>query len=422
MARWSQGNTPGAAIVVIQDGRVAREKGYGLADLETKERINPRTTFDIASVSKQFTAMAVMMLVERGQLNYADALSKFFPEFQSDARQITIRQLLNHTSGILDYSLIWGESKKLKGNVPRINENVVRFLARQKQLRFPPGQRWEYSNSNYVLLAQIVSKASGEPFPQFVKKHIFQPLGMNESFVYDKSQAARGGRATGYVSQGSGFKPADRNPENYVCGDGQVNSTIEDLAKWDQALSTEKLVKASTLKEAFAPGELNDGTPVSYGFGWGLGRYRGLHFVSHGGDTDGFAAQITRFPEQHFTVIVLSNDEQFTPPFAVANKIASIYLADDLKSPVVVQLAPERLSDYAGSYALYDLVLKISLEGGALWLTPPGQNKVKLVPVSGEEFLIEGSHGASSIGFNKNSQGKVTCLALLDQNGTPLCK
>lgn len=216
MARWSQGNTPGAAIIVIQEGRVVHEKGYGLADLKTKERIKPRTAFDIASVSKQFTAMAVMMLVERGQLNYADTLSKFFPEFQSDARQITLRQLLNHTSGILDYSLVWSESKKLKGNVPRINENVARFLARQKKLRFPPGQRWEYSNSNYVLLAQIVSKVSGELFPQFVKEHIFQPLGMNDSFVYDKSQAARGGRATGYVSQGSGFKPAGRNPENYV--------------------------------------------------------------------------------------------------------------------------------------------------------------------------------------------------------------
>src|SRR5262249_9414656 len=152
--------------------------------------------------------------------------------------------------------------EKLKGNMPRTTENAVKFLAKQEQLRFQPGQRWEYSNSNYVLLAQIVGQVSGESFPQFVKENIFQPLGMNDSFVYDKTQAINGGRAIGYMSQGGGFKPAVRNAENYVYGDGQINSTIEDMAKWDQSLYTEKLVKASMLKEAFAAGQLSDGTRV----------------------------------------------------------------------------------------------------------------------------------------------------------------
>jgi CubicO group peptidase (beta-lactamase class C family) len=422
MARWSQGNMPGAAIIVLRDGRALHKKGYGLANLTTKERISSKTVFDIASVSKQFTAMAVMILVERGKLNYADTLSKFFPEFQSDARLITVRQLLNHTSGIMDYTLVWGESKKLKDNAPRTAENVVRFLAGRKQLRFPPGQRWEYSNSNYALLAQIVSRVSGESFPQFVRKNIFQPLGMNDSFVYDKNQTAREGLAAAYVAQGDGFKPADRNPENYVYGDGQVNSTVEDLAKWDQSLYSETLVKASTLKEAFAPGQLNDGTPVNYGFGWGLGRHHGLNFVAHSGGTDGFVAQITRFSEQHFSVILLSNCEQFTLPYAVANKIASIYLAENLKSPAAVQLAPQILSEYVGRYSLYDVVLQITLENSAFWLTPPGQKRVKLAPVSDKEFTIEGSNGTSSIGFNRNSQGRITCLTLLDQNGIAFCR
>jgi CubicO group peptidase (beta-lactamase class C family) len=181
MARWSQGKTPGAAVIVIQDGRVLYEKGNGMADLQTRKPINPTTVFDIASVSKQFTAMAVMILVERGSLNYADTLSKFYPEFPPYARQVTIRHLLNQTSGIIDYTLQWGESKKLKGNTPRTSENVVRFLARQQRLEFNPGLRWEYSNSNYVILAQIVSKVAGESFPQFVKRNIFQPSGMNDS-------------------------------------------------------------------------------------------------------------------------------------------------------------------------------------------------------------------------------------------------
>lgn len=422
MTRWSQGNTPGAAVIVIQENRVLHEKGYGLADLKTKERITPETVFDIASLSKQFTAMAVMILVERGKLSYEDTLSKFFPEFRRDAADVTVRQLLNHTSGILDYTLVWGESKKLRGNVARTNENVVRFLAGQKRLRFPPGRRWEYSNSNYVLLAQIVSRVSGESFPRFVRENIFEPLGMNDTFVYDKSRAERRGRATGYVSRGSGFEPAERNPQNYVSGDGQVNSTIEDMSRWDEALYTEKLVSSSTLRKAFSPGRLNDGTQVSYGFGWGLGRYRGLRFAGHGGETDGFTAQITRFPEQRFTVIVLSNYEQFTPLYAVAGKIASIYLAANLMPPHAVQPTPQLLEDYVGSYALYDLVLKVGLEDGALWLMLPEQKRAKLLPVSDEEFLIEGSGGASSIGFNRSSQGRITCLSLLDQNGTTLCK
>jgi len=422
MARWSQGKTPGAAVIVIQDGRVLYEKGYGLADLQTKKPISPATLFDIASVSKQFTAMAVMILFERGKLDYSDTLSKFFPEFPPYAQQVTIRHLLNQTSGILDYTLQWGESKKLKGNTPRTSENVVRFLARQQQLEFNPGQRWEYSNSNYVLLASIVSKVAGESFSQFVKKNIFQPLGMNDSFVYDATRSNSAAQATGYVSQGSGFMPAERNRENYVYGDGQVNSTIEDMYKWDLALYTDELVKASTLAAAFTSGTLNDGTPISYGFGWGLGKYRGLRFVAHGGDTDGFVAQITRFPEQHFTVVLLSNFEQFPPAFAISNKIAGIYLANKLTLPVSVNPTSHLLSNYAGKYSLYDLVLKVTLEDGALWLIAPNQKKLKLTPTSQDEFIIEESRGESSVGFNRNHQGAITSLSLLDQNGIMLSR
>ena len=169
---------------------------------------------------------------------------------------------------------------------------------------------------------------------------------MNDSFVYDKAQgqgaAAIANRAIGYVARGSGFRPAEGNAENYVVGDGQVNTTAEDLAKWDRAIDSGTLVMPSTLAAAFEPGRLNDGTPLTYGFGWGLGRYRGLRVTSHGGETDGFAAQLTRFPDQHLTVIILSNDEQLSPPpFALANRIADLYLSGDVKSPVSVDLTPE---------------------------------------------------------------------------------
>ena len=167
---------------------------------------------------------------------------------------------------------------------------------------------------------------------------------------------------------------------------------------------------------------MNDGTPISYGFGWGLGKYRGLHFVSHGGNTDGFVAQITRFPEQHFTVVLLSNFEQFPPAFAISNKIAGIYLANKLTLPVSVKPTPHLLSNYVGKYSLYDLVLKVTLEDGALWLIAPHQKKLKLTPTSQDEFIIEESRGESGVGFNRNDQGAITSLSLLDQNGIMLSR
>jgi len=225
-------------------------------------------------------------------------------------------------------------------------------------------------------------------------------------------------RATGYTSRGGRVAPADRNAENYVYGDGQVNSTANDLAKWVRALSGTALVSAATLKEAFTPARTEDETPVNYGFGWGLGRYRGASVVGHGGETDGFAGQLTYFPQLDFTVIVLSNNEHLPAPFAIANRIAAIYLAAELKPPMPVSVATERLNTYVGTYALYDLALKIRSDDRTLWLVPAGQKQVKLVPVSDDEFLLDGSNGASSLVFHRNAGGTVTCVSLLDQNGT----
>jgi len=419
LSRWVQAGTPGAAVIVVRHGQVLLEKGYGLADVATQAPITPRTVFDIASVSKPFTAMSILMLVEHGKLRYTDTLGTFFPAFPADARQVTVRQLLTHTSGMPDYTLAWGETRRPSDGTPRTAGNVVAFLSRQR-LRFTPGSRWEYSNSNYVLLAQIVGAAAGEPFPQYVRTHIFEPLGMHDSFVYERSGTST--RATGYTSRGSRSAVAERNPENYVYGDGQVNSTVGDLAKWARALSGNTLVGADTLKEAFTPARTLDGTPVNYGFGWGLGRYRGASFVGHGGETDGFAAQLTHFPQLDLTVVLLSNNEGIPAPFAIANAIAAIYLADELKSPAPIAVAPERLRTYAGTYALYDLELKVRDDSGTLSLVPTGRKPVTLVPVADDEFVLDGSDGASTLVFHRNAGGAVTCLALLDQNGTTFWK
>ncbi len=335
MAPWSKGDTPGAAIVVIQDGRVVHERGYGLANLETRTPIRPDTVFDLASVSKQFSAMAIMVLAERGKLSYDDSLSKFFPEFPPYARKITIRHLLDHTSGLPDYMDLFAKTGKINkdgkmGGFEPTSRDAVELLARQKELLFDPGEKYEYSNSGFAVLGQIVEKASGERFAKFLKDNIFQPLGMNSTLVLDETRPRIKNRAISYSREGNGYKDIDYDPLNWIYGDGNVNTTIEDMVKWDQALYTEKLVKQSTLRQAFTSGKLNNGRAIGYGFGWRVAKRFGLNCLSHGGLWVGFASYIMRFPDQHFTVIVLSNLAQF-PTDTLTPKIAKIYLPDKIR-------------------------------------------------------------------------------------------
>lgn len=339
LAPWSQGDTPGAAILVIKDGQVLLKKGYGLANLETRQPIDPDTAFLLCSVTKQFTAMAVMILAERGKLRYEDPLSSFFPEFPPYAQRITVRHLLQHTAGLPEYDDLFVASGRIDGFWPRsaksrpsafepTSKDVLRLLAQQKELQFAPGERWQYSNSGYVILAQIVEKASGQTFAQFLQQEIFQPLGMKRSRLYDETRPTIGKRATSYRLAANGvYRDIDYAPQNAVYGGDNIYSTIEDMYQWDQALYTENLVRAATLREAFTPGRLNDGTATRYGFGWGLQEALGREALAHGGSWLGFRTYILRFPDQRFTVIVLANLAEFEPD-VIATEISRIYLDD----------------------------------------------------------------------------------------------
>jgi len=311
--------------MVIRDGKVLHKKGYGLADVAAKTPIDEHTIFDLASVSKQFTAMAIMILAERGKLSYDDPLSKFFPELPPYAAKITVRHLLNHTSGLPDYM---GEYQKLgkPGFEPTARE-VIGMLAGIREPLFAPGEKWQYSNSGYVVLAQVAEKASGVSFPAFVKTNIFVPLGMNSSVVADEARPTIAHRAISYRGEGSDAVNIDYTPLNRVYGDGNVNTSIEDMYKWDQALYTDKLVTQSTIEQAFTPGTLNDGSRTTYGFGWTIGAVNGRRMVLHGGAWVGFRTFIARIPSERFTVIVLSNRASFNPG-VVGQQIAQVYLGD----------------------------------------------------------------------------------------------
>lgn len=285
-------------ILVAEKGKILYKNALGLANFATKEKMKIQSVFYLASVSKQFTTMAIMMLAEKGMLSYEDRLSKFFPDFPSWANRVTIRHLMNHTSGVPDHFRL-GISKP-----DLTNADVVKALGKQESLQFDPGEKYQYSNGGYVLLAQIVEKVAKTPFHLFLKKNIFSPLGMTHSLVYDESKPAIQHRAIGCSAFG---EKSDYNI--LTMGPGGIFSNIEDLFKWDQALYGEKLIKQKTLAEAFTPGTLNNGKKTTYGFGWGISERDGEKIVAHSGGLAAFRTFIGRRLHSKDTIILLTNNE-----------------------------------------------------------------------------------------------------------------
>jgi CubicO group peptidase (beta-lactamase class C family) len=284
------------SILVAEHGELLYKKGFGKASIKESVDYTPGTQSYLASLTKQFTAMAIMFLEENNKLSYDDKLSKYFPGFPPYADKITIRNLLNHASGIPDYFSLGIVHPDLK------NEEVLKALIKVDSLHFQPGNKFEYSNSGYVLLAMIVEKISGLPFQKFLKKNIFDPLGMNNTLVYDTSKPDMKIRAHGY-----NLFWGDYDDDILTMGDGGIFSTVEDLFKWDKALYTEKLVKQSTLSEAFKPAALNDGSISNYGFGWGILEDNSKKLVLHAGEFNGFNTFILRQLEDRYTIIFLTN-------------------------------------------------------------------------------------------------------------------
>lgn len=316
-------DTPGAAVMVIKNGKPIFKKTYGLANLEDKTPATLATNFRLASATKQFTAMCIMMLVERGQLTYEHTLQQIFPEFPAYGRNLTIRQLLQHTSGLIAYEDLIPDT----ATVQVLDNDVLDMMMVQDSTYFPPGAQYRYSNSGYAVLAMVIEKVSGKSFAQFLQENIFKPLGMKNTVAYQKGSSSVKHRAMGYRQEGGRFVFSDQSLTSAVLGDGGIYSSVEDLFKWDQALYTEKLVKKATLDLAFTSGLLADGKSLDYGFGWRIDRYQNQPRLWHTGSTSGFRNVIQRYPEARFTVIILTNraEPEVTP---LADKLAELFLKE----------------------------------------------------------------------------------------------
>jgi CubicO group peptidase (beta-lactamase class C family) len=337
------GKSPGMAVLVVQNGRTIFERGYGRRDLHGGAKIDEQTNFRLASCTKQFTAMAIMLLVHDGKLRYDSKLTDVFPEFPGYGRAITIRNLLNHTGGLQDYETLmeqpseeanqWNEKHQIH------DVEVFKLLEQTDHGMFTPGTQWYYSNSGYVVLGLVVSKISGMPFREFLRQRIFEPLNMNHTVMYERGKNEILGRAYGHTKTGARWTQTDQSSTSATLGDGGIYSSLEDLAKWDEALGVNKLLSGEEMQPAYTAVTLADGaqprwpaasdypagTPAVYGFGWFLDPYRGHSRTWHYGETMGFRSYIVRFAKDGLTVLVLCNRTDVSPE-KLALQVADLFL------------------------------------------------------------------------------------------------
>ena len=316
---------PGVSVAVIKDGQIILAKGYGFANVEHQVRVKPETIFQSGSVGKQFTATGVMMLVEAGKVSLDDKISKYLTEAPESWKDITIRHLLTHTAGTTDYPRDFDFRRDY-------TEDELLKRAAAIPLAFQPGEKWSYSNLGYVMLGILIHKVSGKFYGDFLQENIFKPLGMNTARIISEADIVMN-RAAGYHLVKGELKNQEWvSPSLNTTADGALYLTVLDMAKWDAALYTEKLLKRSSLEEMWAPVKLNNGKTHPYGFAWGLGEVRGHRIIEHGGSWQGFKAFIVRYPDDKLTVVVFANLSQANEG-RIAHGVAEIYDGELKRTP-----------------------------------------------------------------------------------------
>jgi CubicO group peptidase (beta-lactamase class C family) len=397
-ARFDKPDSPGCALAVIKDGRMVYKRGYGQSNLEDAVPISPSSIFHVASISKQFTAMAIVLLAQQGKLSLDDDVRKYVSEVPDFGERITIRHLIHHTSGLRDqWSLLelagWREDDVITEG------DILELVSRQKELNFKPGAEHLYCNTGYTLLAVIVKRVTGQSLREFADANIFKPLAMTSTHFHDDHSMIVKGRTSAYQpKKAGGLKVSIPVFDTY--GATSLFTTVEDLAKWDQNFVDKRVGGDAAINQLQTVGVLNDGKKLNYAFGLSLAEYRGLKTVGHGGADAGYRADFLRFPEQRFTVVCLCNVSNANPG-ALTRKVADIYLADLLKSPPPkpAALAPtgsykateQELRRKAGTYRdpLTGETIKLEFKDGKLMAAlGPG---FQLVPVSATDFTVIGA-------------------------------
>ncbi len=403
-----QVNKFSGSVLVAREGKVLFANGYGMANLEHKIPNTTATKFRLGSITKQFTAAAILQLQEKKKLNVEDPVCKFVDKCPKAWAPITIHHLLTHSSGIPNFTSFPDYQKTMMLSSPP-EKTLERFL--EKPLDFTPGERFSYSNSGYVLLGLIIEKVAGQPYDKYLRENIFNPLGMHDT-GYDWSETVIPARASGYERRpGSTFANATFLDMTIPHAAGALYSTVEDFVKWEQALWSEKVLTKASLDAMFKPFR---GT---YAYGWNVRESAGRKVISHGGGIDGFNTQFMRYPDDKLIVVAFSN-VQGTAVGRVAQDLAAIVLGLPYELPkerIEVAVDPKILDTYAGRYELSPtLSITISREGEGLVVQLTGQSKLQMFPESETKFFLRAVD--AQISFVKDANGRVTHL-ILHQGG-----
>ena len=376
---WDSADSPGCAVGVVKDGTLVYSRGYGMADLGSGMPLTPRSVFDVCSIAKQFTAACIALLARSERISLDDDVRKYVPKAPSYGGGVTIRHLVHHTSGIRDYiDLMMLAGRDFRA--PFGQSDALEIIARQKDLNFEPGSAYLYSNSGYVLLAEVVERVSGQSLKEFAEENIFRPLGMNETYFNDGNDSIQSRKVVGYETAEN--EDIREDPTSVrVIGDGELWTTVEDLCLWDRSFYDNALGDGKLVDLMLTPGELNSGEETDYGFGLVLGEYKGLKTVHHAGDWVGFRSDMIRFPQQGLTAICLSNLGS-TRPTRLTRRIADIYLADHFD-----------LHEFAGDYYNDELQAthQLVVEGTQILLRHNGKNQEPIGAVRADRFRLMGA-------------------------------
>ena len=425
---WDRSDSPGATLGIFKDGRIIYARGYGIANLEYALPWSSQNPSRIGSISKQFIAMCIAILAEEGKLSLDDDIRKYFPDWPEYNGLITLKHLLHHTSGVREYLTLVELMGKPEGSgyiyTPK---ELVRTLLRQKELNFKPGEMYSYSNSGYFLLSEIVSRVSGMETSAFAKQYLFGPLGMHNSHFHDEPNLIVKNRAYGYSTKEEGGFRLDILRLK-VIGDLGVFTTIEDFLKWDQNFYENKLGKGTQnlIKMMLTPGKLNNGEVLPYAMGLNISKYGGLRTIGHGGSAVGYQAQYLQFPDQRFSVVILSNLSDFRTG-QIARQIADLYLADQFiepptqrqrgrsseESPKPITLLSSQLQEYAGDYYSdeLDITYILEVENHKLVLKLRETSSV-LTSYSTERF----SWGRRNLNFTRDKDKNISGFVLQSGN------
>ena len=426
---WNNKKKPGAAVLVVQNGKIVHRRGYGMANLEHGIPIGPETVFDIASVSKQFCGLAIAMLAEQGKLSLDDDVRKHVDWVPDFGKKITIRHLLHHASGLRD----WPGALRIAGwrfdDVISFQQ-ILNLIRHQRDLNFEPGAEYLYSNTGYNLLAHVVEKVSGQSFAKWTKAHIFDPLGMKHTHFHDDHSRVVENRAVAYAQKrGRAAASRWRNIGNHLTalGSSSLYTTIDDLGRWILNFETYKVAGKKALEAMHTRGKLNNGRRIAYCYGVSTGNYRGLRTVSHGGSWAGFKATLIRFPKQRFAVVVLANTAAINSG-RMAYRITNLYLKDQLADepdkskggdiqgkpaplPQVAKVDPAIYKRYTGVYELSATsFVTIHIRDGRLFGRLDSQREAEILPASTTRFFARSPR--VDVTFHQQGDGKATGLTV----------